>query len=113
MNDPLLSQLSDMVSQGEFWEPRSVSLDVAYWVAAMCVSFKSIWIIRMVGQMPFWQRWPVTASAIFLSTTVMVKALSRFYGGDPATLFAIFRELGLCFFLASTISLICRQTKRL
>jgi hypothetical protein len=80
-------------------------LDIVYWVCAMCVVYKLIWIVSMVRHEIPKLRWTVTISAGALSIAVLAKALGRFdYGGDAASFNDIMRELSMCAFLFSCIS---------
>lgn len=107
-----LNAVAQSVSVQDFWEPRSVALDFAYWLVAMCVVYKLTWIIRQTSDMPAKSRMPVKWTAVVLAFCLILKSLSRFYGGDPATYFDIAREFSLCMFLATTIKMLHRETKR-
>jgi hypothetical protein len=91
---------------------EALFLNSLYWLAIMCVVFKLTWIIRQVGLMPAWQRWPTAFSAAALSFILLAKAYFRFQGGDDAQVLDIAREMALCFFLVSAIVMIRGLTNK-
>jgi hypothetical protein len=72
-------------------------------LTALCIAYKMAFIIRQVpakGELAF-KLLRVMAAAV--GTMVLVKAYSRFQGGDPAQWFDITRDILWCGFLFSSI----------
>ena len=78
-------------------------INVVYYLIAMCVAYKLAFILRQTCDCTARPMIALRIFAFLLAGAVMVKALYRFEGEDPATWFDIGRELMLCGFLASAI----------
>ena len=83
--------------------PNLSVLNIAYILAAMCVTYKLAFIVRALSAIAGPAVMVMRAACLAVGTIVLVKAYGRIHGGDEAQLIDILRELSWCVFLASSI----------
>lgn len=79
------------------------ALNVAYFLAALCIAYKLAWIARQVAALPGRAQLALRGACILLGVIIMCRAAIRFFMPDPASAFDIVRELGWCIFLIAAI----------